>query len=208
MCFYSISILVYLHECASQRVIEWVSKQASERAGVWVSLCVNVCYWYTTNDKHSYGRVHFVCSFSLSLPFSVLFFFLSFFICLYVWMRACEAYTIHICAHAYVRYTFACMWTLVCVRVCLYVCCGAKSGYLICLALTNNSRHMHTECNGRILLFVAYFVWVFEFLSFIFLHISCVRVCMDFLFIARVSQVDPFVFSHHSVFPVCVIHRS
>lgn len=99
----------------------------------------------------------------------------------YVWICVRVKFTY---AHMHVR-LFVRLY--VCVRwwCFVYVCCVAKRGYLICLALTNNSRHMHTECNGRILLFVAYFVFLFWVL--VFFIISALSVCE---YTARESFTD------------------
>lgn len=102
-----------------------------------------------------------------------------------------------------VKFTYAHMHVRLFVRlyVCVrwwcfvYVCCVAKRGYLICLALTNNSRHMHTECNGRILLFVAYFVFLFWVL--VFFIISALRV---WIHCTREFHRSIRLFSHQSLF--------
>lgn len=109
----------------------------------------------------------------------------------YVWICVRVKFTY---AHMHVR-LFVRLY--VCVRwwCFVYVCCVAKRGYLICLALTNNSRHMHTECNGRILLFVAYFVFLFWVL--VFFIISALRV---WIHCTREFHRSIRLFSHQSLF--------
>lgn len=160
-----------------------------------------MCYWSTQYvwQAHVWTRLLF---FSIALAWCVMFSYMLWY--LYVWMRACE---VHICTgtHACGRCTLRlpvseCALVLV-VFVCV-LCCVAKRGYLICLALTNNSRHMHTECNGRILLFVAYFVFLFWVLFF-FISTLCVFVhTVDGFFVrcSRVPQIDPFVFASKCCF--------